>query len=78
MLRESLDCQPMTTSDPDDDSPTGEDVIGMLPQAQSQAVREECINLFENLSMATHHISVAMANLSALAKKVDTETFRIS
>ena len=27
--------------------------------------------------MATHHISVAMANLSALAKKVDTETFQV-
>ena len=77
LLRESLDHQSMTTSEPDDDSPTGEDVIGMLPQAQSQVVREECINLFENLRTATHHISVVMANLSALAKKVDTETFRI-
>ena len=77
LLRESLDQEPMTTSDPDDDSPTGEDIIRMLPQAQSQEVREEYINLFENLSTATHHISVAMANLSALAKKVDTQTFRI-
>ena len=77
LLRESLDREPMTTLDPNEDSLTGEDVIRMLPQAQSQVVREECINLFENLSTATHHISVAMANLSALAKKVDTETFRI-
>ena len=49
----------------------------MLPQAQSQAVKEECINLFENLSVATHHISIAMANLAALAKKVDHKTFKI-
>ena len=77
LLRESIDREPVTTSDPDDDSPTGEDVIKMLPQAQSQAMKEECINLFKNLSMATHHISVAMANLSSLAKKVGPETFRI-
>ena len=76
-LRESLEWQPMTTSDPDDDLPTGEEVFRKLPQAQSKAVREDCINLFKNLSMATHHISVAMANLAALAKKVDTETFRV-
>ena len=65
------------TSDPDDDPPTGEEVIRNLPQAQGRTVREDCINLFDNLSAATHHISVAMANLSALAKKVNTETFQI-
>ena len=55
----------------------GEDVLKMLSQAQSQAVKEDCINLFENLSAATHHISIAIANLAALAKKVDPETFRV-
>ena len=77
LLRESLERQPMMTSDPDDDPPTGEEVITTLPQAQSKAVREDCINLFDNLSGATHHISIAMANLSSLAKKIDTETFQI-
>ena len=77
LLRESLDPEPVTTSDPDEEPPMGEDVIKMFPQAQSQAVKEDCINLFENLSAATHHISVAMANLAALAKKVDPETFRV-
>ena len=67
----------MTTSDPDDDLPTGEEVFRKLTQTQSEAVKEDCINLFDNLSMATHHISVAMANLSALAKKVDMETLQI-
>ena len=76
-MRESIDQELVTTSDPDDETPMGEDVMKMLPQAQSQAVMEECINLFENLSAATHHISIAMANLAALAKKVDNETFRI-
>ena len=49
----------------------------MLSHAQSQAVKEDCISLFKNLSAATHHISVAMANLAALAKKVEPETFRV-
>ena len=39
-------------------------------------MKEDCINLFENLSTATHHISIAMANLATLAKKVDPETFK--
>ena len=77
LLRESIDQEPVTTSDPDDETPMGEDVLKRLPQAQSQAMKEECINLFKNLSVATHHISIAMANLAALAKKVDPETFRI-
>ena len=77
LLRESIDQEPVTTSDPDDETPMGEDMMKMLPHVQSQAVKEECINLFKNLSVATHHISIAMANLAALAKKVDPETFRI-
>ena len=77
LLRESIDQDPVTTSDPNEDIPTGEDVFKTLPEAQKQAVKEDCINLFESLSTATHHISIAMANLATLAKKVDPETFRI-
>ena len=77
LLRESTDQDPVTTSDPNKDIQMREDVLKTIPEAQSQAVKEDCINLFENLSTATHHISIAMANLAALAKKVDPETFRI-
>ena len=42
---------------------------------QSKAVTEHCIALFDNLSAATHHILVAKANLSSLAKQVDVEMF---
>ena len=77
LLRQSLDQEPVSTSDPDEDIPMGEDVLKTLSQAQSQAVKEDCINLFKNLSAATHHISIAMANLDELAKKVDPETFRV-
>ena len=76
-LQESIDPQPVTTSDPEEDLPTGDEVIKMLLQGQSRAVSEHCITLFDSLSVATHHISVAMANLSALAKLVDVETFKM-
>ena len=76
-LRESLDQDRVTTSDPDEDIPTGEDVFKALPEGQKQKVKEDCISLFESMSTATHHISVAMANLASLAKNTDPETFRI-
>ena len=52
VLRESLDQDPVTTSDPDEDIPTGEDVFKTLPEAQKQKVKEDCISLFESLSTA--------------------------
>ena len=76
-LRESIDQDPVTTSDPDEDLPTGEDVFKTLPEAQKQKVKEDCISLFENLSTATHHISISMANLASLAKNTDPKMFRI-
>ena len=68
-LRKPLEQEMVTTSDPDEDIPTGEDIFRTLPKGQKQKVKEDCISLFENMSTATHHISVAMANLAALAKK---------
>ena len=68
ILRESLDQDMVTTSDPDEDIPTGEDVFKTLPEGQKQKVKEDCISLFESMSTATHHILVAMANLASLAK----------
>ena len=77
LLRESIDQDPVTTSDPDEDIPMGEDVLKTIPEAQKQTVKEDCINLFESLSTATHHISIAMANLASLAKNTDPKMFRI-
>ena len=76
-LRKPLEQDLVTTSDPDEDIPTGEDVFKTLPEGQKQKVKDDCISLFENMSAATHHISVAMANLASLAKNTDPETFRI-
>ena len=75
-LRKPLEQDMVTTSDPDEDIPTGEDIFKALPEGQKQKVKEDCISLFENMSAATHHISVAMANLASLAKNADPETFR--
>ena len=47
LLRQSLDQEPVSTSDPNEELPMGKDVLKMLPQAQSQAVKEDCINLFK-------------------------------
>ena len=77
VLRESLDQDLVTTSDPDEDIPTGEDVFKTLPEGQKQKVKEDCISLFESMSTATHHISIAMANLASLAKNTDPKMFRI-
>ena len=65
------------SSDPEEDLPTGDQVDKMLLQGQSKVVSKHCITLFDSLSVATHHISVAMANLFALAKLVDVETFKM-
>ena len=40
----------VTTSDPDEDIPTGEDVFKTLPEGQKQKVKEDCISLFESMS----------------------------
>ena len=77
LLRESIDQDPVTTSDPNEDIPMGEDVLKTIPEAQKKTVKEDCINLFESLCTATQHISIAMANLASLAKNTDPETFRI-
>ena len=77
ILRESLDQDLVTTLDPEEDIPTGEDVFKTLPEGQKQKVKEDCISLFESMSTATHHISIAMANLASLAKNTDPEMFRI-
>ena len=76
-LREPLEQDMVTTSDPDEDILTGEEVFKTLPEGQKQKVKENCISLFESMSAATHHISVAMSDLASLAKNTDPETFRI-
>ena len=45
LLRESIDQDPVTTSDPHEDIPTGGDVFKTLPEAQKQAVKEDLYKL---------------------------------
>ena len=74
-LHESLESHAITLSDPEEEIPTRHQVLRRLPQQQTRVVTEHCITLFDNLSAATHHISLVMANLSSLAKLVITDTF---
>ena len=43
-LRKPLEQDMVTTSDPDEDIPTGEDVFKTLPKGQKQKVKEDCIS----------------------------------
>ena len=57
---------------------SGQEVTRGLPQQRNERdVMEHCIALFDHLSKTTDHISAAMANLAALTKITDHETFKI-
>ena len=60
---------------PEEDVLIGCQVLSKV-QLQNQYVREHVISLFNSLSAATKHLSVAITNLSSLAKICDDETFR--
>ena len=74
-LRKPLEQDLVTTLDPDKDIPSGEDVFKTLPsEGQKQKVKDDCISLFENMSMQPPTTSqVAMANLASLAKNYQPE-----
>ena len=75
MLHQSLEEGTVMAVDPEDVL-TGCQVLSKV-QPQNQYVREHVISLFNSLSTATEHLSVAFANLSSLAKICDEETFRM-
>ena len=66
-------------TDPDDNIPTGHEVVGKLSQTKklSQPAIDNIISLFNHLSEAHAHMSTATANLSLISKIVNTETFRM-
>ena len=76
MLRQSLEEGTVTAVDPEEDVLTGRQVLSKV-QPKNQYMIEHVISLFNSLSTATEHLSVAFANLSSLAKICDKETFRM-
>lgn len=77
-LWETLEINTVRAVDPDEDVPSGHEVLSRLPECQIQrVVTKHCIMLIDNLSVVTGYISAAMANLSSLAKLMDPRTFRI-
>ena len=75
MLHQSLEEGTVIAVDPED-VPTGHQVLSKV-QPQNQYIREHVISLFNSLSTATEHLSVAFTNLSSLAKICNEETFRM-
>ena len=63
-------------TDPDDDVPTGHEVVGKLSQTKklSQPAIDNIISLFNHLSEAHAHMSTAAANLSLISQIADAET----
>ena len=76
MLHQSLEEGTVMAVDPEEGVPTGHQVLSKV-QLQNQYMREHIILLFDSLSTATEHLSVAFTNLSSLAKICNEETFRI-
>ena len=66
-------------TDPNDDVPTGHEVVGKLSQTKklSQPAIDNIISLFDHLSEAYAHMSTAAASLSLISKIVDAEIFHM-
>ena len=64
-------------TDPDDDVPTGCNMVGKLSQTKklSQPAIDNAISLFNHLSEAHAHMSTGTANLSLIGKIVNAEKF---
>ena len=75
MLCQSLEEGTVMAVDPEEDVLMGCQVLSKV-QLQNQYIREHIISLFNSLSTATEHSSVAFTNLASLAKICDEETFR--
>lgn len=77
-LRESLGPKWVQETDPEEDIPSGENVIKqILKEKMKPAIQEHCVMLFDNIGMATGYMSVVWVNLSSLAKIADEATFRV-
>ena len=78
-LRQNLNPQKMHEMDPDEDIPTGSDVIRSLqPKSElSRPAVEHIIGLMDDLSAAHGYISTAAAHFSSLGKLINPETFHI-
>ena len=74
-LRRSLEEDTVVSMDPEDDIPSGREVIGKITQEKlSWPAIDIIITLFDYASEAHTHMLSAAANISALAKIVDPET----
>ena len=79
-LRWSMEVDQVTKTDPDDNILSGREVVSKLVQEKklSQAAIDNIISVFNHLSEAHAHISMAVANLSSLGKITGPVTFKMN
>ena len=77
-LRQSMEADQVHETDPDGNIPSGREVVLKLVQEKKllQSAIDNIISLFDHLSEAHTHISMAVANLSYLGKITDLVTFK--
>ena len=75
-LKKTLNPGGVEAVDPPEDILTGDNFMQRLPNKKRKQEVWECImGLFDNLSAAHSYMSLAVANMSSLAKIADEETF---
>ena len=78
-MRESKQEENVKATDPDDKTPSGPEVLQWLPPGRwyTSVVRDHIISLFDHITNAQSEASLAVANISSLAKIADAETLGI-
>ena len=77
-LRESLGPKWVQKMNPEEDTPSGEEVLRQIPKEKTKpAIQAHCVTLFNNISTVTGYMSAVCVNLSLLIKITDEATFRV-
>ena len=78
-LKRSLEEDTLQAMDPEDDIPSGQQIIRLIMQEKKlmRPAIDMIITLFDHMSEALAHLSSTAANISSLAKIVDSDTLKL-
>ena len=78
-VKRSLEEDTLQATDPEDDIPLGQQIIGLIMQEKKlmRPAINTIITLFDHTSEALAHLSSTAANISSLAKIVDSDTLKL-
>ena len=62
---------------PDEEPPSGRDIVRKLPEKKQKQEELELIGIFDSACEAHSHLATVAANLSSLAKVTDQETLKL-